>query len=147
MASRHYWEDQDATALWNWASHHPLLRNYLYHIPNGGKRGRIEAARMKGMGVRAGVSDYHLPLCRRGYYSLWVELKATPPNDAPVSKTQMDWLKKMSFEGHACFVCKGWEAAVVVYKWYVGKRILHAESQLDDWIESGRIQHIDIAVS
>src|ERR1700730_9885124 len=28
-----------------------------WHTPNGGKRNRIEAARFKGLGVRAGVSD------------------------------------------------------------------------------------------
>jgi hypothetical protein len=28
-----------------------------WHTPNGGKRNRIEAAIMKGLGVRAGVSD------------------------------------------------------------------------------------------
>jgi len=28
-----------------------------WHTPNGGRRNRIEAARFKGLGVRAGVSD------------------------------------------------------------------------------------------
>ena len=75
---------------------------------------------MKGMGVRAGVSDYHLPTAKHGYLGLWVELKATPPNNAPVSKEQREWLMRMAEAGHACFVCKGWVAAQSVFKWYLG---------------------------
>ena len=33
-------------------------RCFAFHVPNGGRRNRIEAARMKGMGVRAGVADW-----------------------------------------------------------------------------------------
>ena len=29
----------------------------MHHIPNGGKRGKAEAARLKAMGVKPGVSD------------------------------------------------------------------------------------------
>ena len=34
---------------------------YLYHVPNGGSRNRIEAANLKEEGVKAGVPDLELP--------------------------------------------------------------------------------------
>jgi len=33
-------------------------RCFAFHVPNGGRRGKIEAARLVGMGVRAGVADW-----------------------------------------------------------------------------------------
>lgn len=48
----------------------------LFHVPNGGSRNRIEAAKFKAMGVRAGVPDLIL-LHRSGAYAyLALELKA-----------------------------------------------------------------------
>lgn len=49
---------------------------FVFHIPNGGKRGKIEAAIFKGMGVVAGVPD----LCVvRPFGSVsWIEMKAGP---------------------------------------------------------------------
>ena len=40
----------------------------LFHIPNGGKRGKLEAIRFKKMGVLAGVPDLFLPAPRKGHY-------------------------------------------------------------------------------
>jgi len=46
----------------------------FYSVPNGGKRSKIEAARLKKMGLRAGVPDlaFVLPGGRAGF----IELKA-----------------------------------------------------------------------
>jgi hypothetical protein len=54
---------------------HPELDD-LYAIPNGGKRDKITAARLKAEGVKAGTPDLHLPHARSGYHSLYVEMKA-----------------------------------------------------------------------
>jgi len=69
-------EDTEAEALWQWAQTQPIPRDYLLHIPNGGKRNVREAARLKKQGVRAGVSDYLLAYPCGGYHGLWIELKA-----------------------------------------------------------------------
>ena len=114
-----YHEDAESIALWNWAMHYKILRDHLIHIPNGGKRNRREAARLKRMGVRAGVHDYLLPVPRGLFHGLWVELKATPPNDARVTETQKDWKSKMRAQGYAAYICKGWETAASVMRWYV----------------------------
>ena len=44
-----------------------------FHIPNGGKRRRIEAAILRGRGVKAGVPDWCVPLA--GGRCGWIELK------------------------------------------------------------------------
>lgn len=40
---------------------YPVLR-YAIHVPNGGKRPRGEAGKLKAMGVRKGVPDFLLPI-------------------------------------------------------------------------------------
>ena len=102
-------EDDHCMALWKWAQHVPLLKKYLYHLPNGGKRNVREAARFKKMGVRPGVSDYHLPLARGNYHGLWIEMKA-PPN-GKVQQSQKDWGVAVVDAGHAFCIAYGWEQA------------------------------------
>lgn len=62
----------------------------MYHVPNGGKRSKSEAARFRAMGVKAGVPDIFLPagiqkldsvdrgqytIIRTKYNGLYIELK------------------------------------------------------------------------
>lgn len=49
---------------------------YMYHVPNGGKRDKATAAVLKRQGVKAGVPDIMLPAARAGYHGLYIELKA-----------------------------------------------------------------------
>lgn len=48
----------------------------IFHIPNGGKRNKFEAARLHAMGVKPGVSDLFLPIPIRNYHGAFFELKA-----------------------------------------------------------------------
>jgi len=112
-------EDDECKNLWQWAQYIPALNDYLYHVPNGGKRNVREAARMKAMGVRAGVHDYHLPVPRGEYTGLWIEMKAPRPHKSTVSQPQRDWSQKMVFTGHAVFVCYGWMQAKRAFEWYL----------------------------
>lgn len=118
MKNNHY-EDDESKALWDWAQYNKVLREYLHHVPNGGKRNAREAARMKAMGVRKGVHDYHLPVPRGGFHGLWIELKATPPNHARTTPEQKEWESKMRSQGYAAFVCRGWITAKQVIEWYL----------------------------
>lgn len=60
-------EDNEQMILIRWAQfesdRHPEL-SLLFHVPNGGKRSKVEAARFKAMGVQAGVPDLFLPVPR-----------------------------------------------------------------------------------
>lgn len=75
---------------------YPLLRR-LIHVPNGGKRSKGEAGKMKAMGVKKGVPDLVLPF-RSGIYSgLAIEVKA------PGEKTtleQDEWLADFDGDGY-----------------------------------------------
>ena len=62
----------------------------LHHIPNGGKRGKAEAAKLKRMGVKPGVPDLHLPIARGGFHGLYVEMKRL--DGGRVSSEQRVWL-------------------------------------------------------
>lgn len=52
------------------------IRDYLHHSPNGGRRNRIEAARFKAMGVRAGFPDLILMIPSGGHPFLAIEMKS-----------------------------------------------------------------------
>ena len=52
-------EDEEQITVFEWAELnlrlYPVLA-LMYHVPNGGKRSKSEAARFKAMGVKSGVS-------------------------------------------------------------------------------------------
>lgn len=92
----------------------------LIHIPNGGSRkNAYEGWRLKEQGVRAGVSDLLLPVARGGFFGLWIEFKAAPPNDAVVSDSQKDWVELMRAQGYRAEVCRGVQEALSVLKHYL----------------------------
>jgi len=98
----------------------PVLRKFLFHIPNGGNRNPREAARLKRMGVRPGVSDYCLPIPRGIYHGLFVELKPKVRGYYPyISKSQRDWRDLMSDAGNAAFIVSGWERAIDIMLTYL----------------------------
>ena len=80
----------------------------LHHIPNGGRRDKKEAARLKAQGVKAGVPDLFLPVSRGGYHGLFIELKHG--KNKPTEK-QTEWLKSLNEQGYAVAVCYGCEEA------------------------------------
>lgn len=110
MKPRHL-ESKHGQALFRWSQlcleAHPEL-DLLYHVPNGGRRGKAEAAIMKAEGVRAGMPDYHLPVARGEFVGLWIELKAPGGRVSPAQRERMEALRKA---GHRCEVAVGWEAA------------------------------------
>ena len=121
-------EDAHQEALIAWARTKKATSKYkvidlLYAIPNGGKRGKLEAIRLKKQGVKAGVSDLNFPLPAHGKPGLWIEMKKpkvrgdkSPPK---VSEAQAAWLTKMDDLGHATAVCFGWTEAVIIIENYL----------------------------
>lgn len=90
----------------------------LFHVPNGGTRDPVEAAHLKAQGVRKGVPDLCLPVARRGYHSLWIEMKT--PHKGRVSPEQEWWKDKLTEQGAVVVTAYGWKAAVDTLKWYLG---------------------------
>lgn len=113
-------EDNESIALWQRAQLNPILRDYLYHIANERKCSPKQGARLKRMGVRSGVSDYHLPIARGVYHSLWVELKPDVKGYYPdIATSQAEWRKLMRLAGNAAFIIKGWEMAIAIMLRYL----------------------------
>jgi hypothetical protein len=70
----------------------------LYAIPNGEKRDKIAAAKLKAEGVLAGVWDLHLPVPCGGFCGLWIEIKHGKDT---LSTSQQQWGKCVRHYGHA----------------------------------------------
>ena len=105
-------EEEEQMALFRWAElakgKYPALA-LLFHIPNGGSRGKAEAGRFRAMGVRAGVPDLCLPVPRAPFHGLFVELKRT--KGGHVSAEQKRWIADLEAQGYCAIVCYGWEEA------------------------------------
>lgn len=85
--------------VWFWNTF-PDRRRTLFHIPNGGVRGRVAGNRMKSIGVVAGVPDFCWLVNGRVYF---IELKN--PDDGVVSGKQK--------EIHFIFAKQGFDVAVI----------------------------------
>lgn len=101
-----------------YVNEHPLAR-MAYAIPNGGKRDKITAARLKAEGVKAGVPDVHFPVTNSQHLTLYIELKI-PGNSA--SSSQSEWHLDLRRCGHAVATCWGWRAAWRCFLDYVNGR-------------------------
>lgn len=97
-------------ALFSWAAYRTGLMpelQYMYHVPNGGKRDKATAAVLKRQGVKAGVPDIMLPAARAGYHGLYIELKAG---------------ENTTTKKHTA-VCYGWQPAAQLIEQY----LLHSD--------------------
>jgi hypothetical protein len=91
----------------------------IYHIPNGGHRHINVAIKLKEQGVKAGVPDLKLPMARGGFFGLYIEFKATPPHDAPVSPSQRAYIKTLNAQGYLAIVCRGHAEAMEQLRAYL----------------------------
>ena len=99
-------------ALFSWAAYRTGLMpelQYMYHVPNGGKRDAATAVALKRQGVKAGVPDIMLPAARAGYHGLYIELKRQ--RGGRKSDHQSEWLDALSAQGYKAALCYGWEQA------------------------------------
>ena len=114
-------EAQEQAWLFGWCRYasvkYPEL-DLLHHIANGGSRNKIEAAHLKAQGVKAGVPDLFLPVARRGYHGLYIELKRR--KHGTLSLDQKQWIEALRKQGYRVEVCKGFPAAADVLEEYLG---------------------------
>lgn len=95
----------------------------IFHIPNGSYRTKSEAAKLKNMGVKAGVSDLFLPIPVGELHGLWIEMKAPAGETTKagtVSKEQSKWLEMMELSGYGAAVAFGADEAISIIKEYMG---------------------------
>ena len=113
-------EHQEQAALFEWAAFQecvwPELR-LLHAIPNGGKRDKVTAARLKAEGVKPGVPDVCLPVPRGDKHGLYIEMKRR--RGGSVSADQLKWLENLMRQGYECQVCRGCEEARITIMEYL----------------------------
>jgi hypothetical protein len=113
-------ESDEQIALFEWAdmSGIPELE-LMYHIPNGGKRYKATAGRLKKEGVKPGIPDIFLPVPNKKYHGLYIEMKAR--HNSETSDYQKIWIDRLYKQGYDVHVCYGWEAARDTILWYLDK--------------------------
>lgn len=91
----------------------------LFAIPNGGKRSRAVAGKLKAEGVKAGIPDLCLPVARGKYHGLFIELKA---KGGRMSESQFEWGRALSAQGYCVHLCVGWGAAKTAIEDYLAQK-------------------------
>ncbi|MFQ1083773.1 VRR-NUC domain-containing protein [Bordetella trematum] len=95
----------------------------LFHVPNGGQRHAVVAAKLKAQGVRAGVPDLFLPVQRAGCPGLWIEMKTTKGS---LRDSQKDWIAYLDAAGYRVSVCRSFDEARQVLLDYLNPKITNA---------------------
>jgi hypothetical protein len=113
-------EKKEAIIYYQWAQSIPLLADLLIHIANERECSSIQGHLLKLQGVKAGVSDYFLPLPIGKYHGMWLELKRD--KDGIVSDLQNLWLQRMAKLGFKTFIAYGSHHAIQLTKEYLGEQ-------------------------
>lgn len=112
---------------------YPEYANLFFAVPNGGRRGRIEASILKAEGVTKGVADTLLLVPSKGFHGLCVEFKRTDwsytadgqevAHKSHQSPEQRLWQKEVTAQGYRYEVCASFGEFCNVIEDYLGKRI------------------------
>ena len=112
-------EHDEQVALFQWAALeagiHPELE-LMYAVPNGTRTTMGIARKMKAEGVKKGVPDICLPVSRRGFHGLYIEMKM--PGNYPTPE-QKGWLKALLEQGYLATDCHGWIEAKELIETYL----------------------------
>jgi hypothetical protein len=107
-----YLENREQMALFTWLRtvryQGQPLTHYAWHTPNGGLRNAREAARLKALGVKAGVPDVSLTIAAQGFHGLYIELKAGKGRVTDEQKTVCEMLIE---QGYCVLVAYSWHDA------------------------------------
>lgn len=112
-------EREDHLAYMKWAKFHPICRDYLIHIPNEGKRSRLNGHILVLEGLRSGVSDLLLAYPVSPYHGLFLELKRK--RFYKISKKQQEWIDRMNSVGYKAQFAFGLDDAIAKTLLYLGE--------------------------
>lgn len=123
-------EDQEQRAVCQFLD---LARVLYCAVPNGGQRGRVEAARLIGQGVKRGVPDllifdsptrwepgdfYDVPLAQEHPGEMpcgvAIEMKRLGATLSKISSDQLQWGTALARLGWLWVVCRGADEAITV---------------------------------
>jgi hypothetical protein len=115
-------EQHEQEALFQIAQHNPITRDYLFAIPNDGKRLPITGSKFKKRGLKPGVPDVCLPYPASGFHALFIEIKNPNRKNHPTA-AQLQWIHKLRKAGNYANVAYGWEDAWNQIKSYLNQTI------------------------
>lgn len=102
-------ETTEQITLFNWANNNlhiiPCLE-LMYHVPNEGKRTNGNV--LKAAGMKKGVPDVALPVPRKQYHGLYIEMKYGRNR---TTKDQERYMELLRQQGYKTAVCYGFEEA------------------------------------
>jgi len=115
-------EHDEQVALFKWArvgiNTYPELLN-MFAIPNGGKRDKAVAGKLKAEGVKAGVPDIFLAVPNHKHHGLFIEMKH---GRNKLTDEQKAWKEKLEIENFKHVVCYSWVKASEEIKKYLEHR-------------------------
>lgn len=116
-------EEEDLQrACVEWAVLHkakyPILK-WLHHSPNGGKRPRGEAGKLKALGVKKGYPDLTIPRKSGKWCGLAAELKSST---GKVSDDQQEWLNAFQEDGWLTGVVRSLDEWIELFEDYANAR-------------------------
>lgn len=138
MATRKRSEATEQERVVNWARRNeyraPSLA-LLHHIPNGGSRNKMEAARLKAQGVKAGVPDLFLPVPMNLRHGLYIEMKF---GKNKTSEKQDWWINQLRQRDYEVRVCRGADEAINTIAAYIGMTVFETPEEETKRIENNR---------
>ncbi len=108
-------EDDLQRDVFRWAAYCPALE-FMYAVPNGGKRNSREAARLKRQGVKSGIYDICLPIASKGYHGLYLELKI---GKNKLSDNQKKFMKYVKKNGYMAVTAYNFKEAIEIISEYI----------------------------
>lgn len=102
-------EEIDHINTVNWFNEtYPHLAEDFHHFANERKCTVMEGRKLKRMGVRKGVLDFHLAVPMSYFHGLWLELKV---GKGTLSSEQVAFIRRKQSRGYAATAVWGHEAA------------------------------------
>jgi hypothetical protein len=89
-----------------------------YGYDKNGRRYSAQANKLKDEGLLPGVSDLFLPVPRRGYHGIYIEMKRNKGGE--LSDDQEWFLREVHAQGYAGIVCCGADEAIGALQVYLG---------------------------
>lgn len=117
-ATHGHWESDLQIACVNWFRlQYPWPRYLITAVPNGGLRDRVTAKILRAEGVWSGIPDLYIPMPRKGYTALYIEMKNGKAGR--VSDSQRETMAFLEREGAKCVVCRDFDSFVDLVNYYL----------------------------
>lgn len=105
------------------STHDKSPLSFIFAIPNGGKRDKITAGKLKAEGVKPGVPDIFVPITTPQFAGMFIEMKRTKSagkaKGVVAKDTQTPYHSYLVAAPYAVAVCYTWREAVTALQTYL----------------------------